>query len=151
MKIIVKNYSVIFLFSLIVTLLMMIWLPLSAVADETLPRRYPPTRVGHEGKGHGRPVGAYIELHPHSSQATLWTIVQWQDDLGGWHDVEGWKGTLDEGYKKVWWVAVADFNKGPFRWVIYQGQGGKLLAISEPFDLPNMPNQTTSVEVWLAQ
>jgi hypothetical protein len=83
--------------------------------------------------------------------------------LGDWHDVEGWQGTFDdfvhdsssndgggmcEG-KKTWWVARADLGTGPFRWVIYQMPGGKLLASSKPFYLPNAIDETVRVEVSL--
>jgi hypothetical protein len=99
------------------------------------------------------PWGA-IELHVQSARLELWTVVQWQDRLGVWHDVEGWRGTLDEIVggvgKKVWWVARADFNKGPFRWAIYQSHGGRLLATSSTFQLPRTDNQTVVVEVSLA-
>jgi sporulation protein YlmC with PRC-barrel domain len=83
----------------------------------------------------------------------LWTIVQWQDGLDDWQDVEGWQGTLDEVSdnvgKKVWWVAEASFGKGPFRWVIYQQQAGTWLATSEPFYLPTVGGETVKVEVVL--
>ena len=94
------------------------------------------------------PNGA-IELTVESAPAGLWTVVQWQDALGGWHNVEGWQGTLDEGDKKTWWVDKADYDKGPFRWVVYQGQGGDLLATSESFYLPSSHGQTVRVEVSL--
>lgn len=70
----------------------------------------------------------------------LWTIVQWQDGHGDWHDVEGWQGGLDsvtsEVGKKTWWFAKDLFGQGPFRWLIYQGPGGSLLVESEAFYLP---------------
>jgi hypothetical protein len=91
-----------------------------------------------------------IELTVESAPAGLWTVVQWQDALGGWHDVEGWRGTLDEGDKKTWWVDKADYAKGPFRWVVYQGQGGDLLGTSESFYLPSGHGQIVTVEVSLA-
>jgi len=99
------------------------------------------------------PGWAVIELHVQPAQAGRWTVVQWQDALGGWHDVEGWRGTLDEvsngvGTKK-WWVARPNLNTGPFRWVIYQSQGGKLLAASEAFRLPRYENTAVLVEVSL--
>ena len=76
-----------------------------------------------------------------------------QARLGGWHDVEGWRGTLDEVSngvgKKVWWVARANFDTGPFRWVIYQGPGGKLLATSGSFQLPRYENTAMVIEVSL--
>jgi len=87
----------------------------------------------------------------------LWTVVQWQDHSGDWHDVEEWQGTLDEVNndkdkgmyegEKVWWAAKADFDKGPFRWVVYRGRGGKLLAQSESFYLPHFTGETVRVEV----
>lgn len=75
----------------------------------------------------------------------LWTVVQWQDLLGNWQDVKGWRGTLDEVVcgedgrlvgRKVWWVAQADLGKGPFRWQVYQDREGSLFITSEPFYLP---------------
>jgi hypothetical protein len=56
----------------------------------------------------------------------LWTVVQWQDRGGNWHDVEGWQGTPDgivdgEG-RKTWWLFRELFGQGPFRWVIYHAR-----------------------------
>ena len=154
MKTLTQKNIAVFWFSLVVVLgcilLVMIWPPLPAEAAPSLPPRYPPTHTQDDGDSDDdrQPVGAYIELHVHSAQAGLWTVVQWQDNTGGWHNVEGWQGAFDEGNKKVWWVAVADFNKGPFRWAAYQGRGGELLAVSEPFYLPHMPNETMPIEVF---
>lgn len=96
-----------------------------------------------------RPSGAHIVLYVQSAPAELWTIVQWQDALGGWHDVEGWQGTLDDGHQKLWWVAEKDFDTGPFRWALYKSQGGALLAVSESFYLPDRTNAVVEVEVSL--
>ena len=98
--------------------------------------------------------GALIKLNVQPvTQPALWTVVQWQDRLGGWHDVEGWRGTLDEVSsgvgKKVWWVARANFDTGPFRWVIYSSPGGKRLAASEAFRLPRYENTMVVVEASL--
>ena len=106
------------------------------------------------------PTGATIALalrfDPLRPQAgipwqDLWTVVQWQDGWGNWHDVEGWQGTLDgivdgEG-RKTWWLSRELFDQGPFRWVIYHARGGEPLAASEPFYLPTAPCQTVRVEV----
>jgi hypothetical protein len=101
------------------------------------------------------PEWGAIELRVQPARPELWTVVQWQDRLGGWHNVEGWRGTPDEVVggmgKKVWWVARGDFNKGPFRWVIYQSQGGKQLATSPAFTLPRLDGETVMVEVSLAR
>ena len=81
----------------------------------------------------------------------LWVVVQWQDRSGDWHNVEGWQGTFDEFNdsvgKKIWWVAKADFDKGPFRWAIYQGKEGNLLVPTELFYLPCSVDEIVIVEV----
>jgi len=96
-------------------------------------------------------TGGFIYLHVQSARQELWTVVQWQDGSGDWHDVEGWQGTLDDiqneiGYK-VWWVAKSGLGTGPFRWLVYQSKGGRLLATSEPFYLPGFKGGTVMVEV----
>jgi hypothetical protein len=92
------------------------------------------------------PVGGYIELRIQSASAGLWTVVQWQDRSSFWHDVEGWKGMLDEGNYKVWWVAKPELGKGPFRWRVLSQN--KVVATSETFYLPHA-DQTVSVKVSL--
>lgn len=111
------------------------------------------------------PTGGSIELHVQFPEAwswsqvhwqELWTIVEWQDDKGKWHNVEGWQGTLDDVSideddlvwgKKMWWVAVGDLGKGPFRWAIYRDKEGRLLGRSEVFYLPGSTNAIEHVEV----
>jgi len=89
----------------------------------------------------------------------LWTGVQWLDpSTGTWHDVEGWQGTFD-GLKngeaetlvgqKVWWVLKSNLGTGPFRWIVYDGEGGSPLVTSEEFHLPKRAGQTMTVEVSL--
>ena len=104
-----------------------------------------------------RPAGDYIELHIYGNPSpNLWTVVQWQHPDGPWRDVEGWQGAPDEitsndGLvvgRKRWWVAEADFGKGPFRWEVYQGGGDKLLATSGPFHLPS-DGRAVIVAVWV--
>ena len=95
------------------------------------------------------PVGAYIELQAQGAPDGVWTVIQWQDSAGAWRDVEGWRSTLDEGGRRVWWVAGADFSKGPFRWAVYQSPDGDLLAESETFYLPNSAGETVTIEVSL--
>lgn len=89
----------------------------------------------------------------------VWTVVQWQDTWGNWHDVEGWQGTLDKVVstesgndgdvvgQKTWWVAESDLGKGPFRWTVYQSEGGQLIGASEPFQLPDFNGGVTAVTV----
>lgn len=102
-------------------------------------------------------VGGLIVLRASSAQAAQWTVVQWQDGHGGWHDVDGWQGTFDEivydwqtgrstGYK-IWWVSPADLGTGPFRWVIYRKPKDGLLMASQAFFLPGHAGQQITVEV----
>jgi hypothetical protein len=88
----------------------------------------------------------------------LWTLVQWQDAHGEWHDVEGWQGTLDTveidavgtvAGHKTWWVGEENMGEGPLRWRVYQGQDSPLLATSEPFYLPSASKTTLEVKVTL--
>jgi hypothetical protein len=88
----------------------------------------------------------------------MWTGVQWQDDQGVWHDVEGWQGELDfvdlgendeiVG-KKSWWVSEADLGKGPFRWMVYHGKEGFPIATSESFLLPSSAGTTSLISISL--
>jgi hypothetical protein len=94
-----------------------------------------------------KPPETTIELAVDPALAGLWTVVQWQDRLGGWHDVEGWQGTLDADGKKTWWVDKTDLGKGPFRWKIVQD--GELLAASESFYLPGSRGEVVKVSVSL--
>jgi hypothetical protein len=115
------------------------------------PAPVPPSNPLPSG-GVSSPEG-YIELRLQSAQPHQWIVVQWQDQSERWHDVEGWRGAPDEVVggegKKVWWVGKADLGTGPFRWVIYQSQKGKLLAQSQPFYLPHLSGETVKVEVSL--
>ncbi len=90
--------------------------------------------------------GGLIELHVHPIQTGLWTVVQWQDARGQWHDVDGWQGTLD-GSLQIWWVAPRDLGKGPFRWQVYRSYGGSLLATSQSFSLPRRTCATVRIDV----
>lgn len=107
------------------------------------------------------PKGAQITLRAHFPLSAayqwdaLWTVVQWQDPDGTWHDVEGWRGTPDEItlndqdeiiIEKTWWVQKSDLGRGPFRWLVYKSEGGQLLTMSEMFHLPDDVGRTTIVE-----
>ena len=81
----------------------------------------------------------------------LWTVVQWQDDMGEWFDVEQWQGTLDSAENgkawKEWWVDHKDYGKGPFRWLVLESPGGKVLRTLPEFYLPAGPQERVVVEV----
>lgn len=91
------------------------------------------------------PVGS-IHLKVSGAPATAWTVVQWQDGLGGWHNVEGWRGDLDEGgTQKVWWVLERNFGQGPFRWIVYEKRDGMVWGMSVSFFLPRFGGDTITV------
>ena len=127
-----------------------------APAANALPPRPtpPPPDQPTSGSDDG---SASVELHVHFSPMQLsdwqkvWTVVQWQDRQGDWHDVEGWRGSLDEIVagegKKTWWVYRQDLGKGPFRWQIHWGP---VVVNSQLFHLPQVPGRTEIVGVSLA-
>jgi hypothetical protein len=135
------------------------WLPSQSLAAPSAPLPPRPTftptplptltPTPTSSRPHRPLAGAHIVLYVQAAPAGLWTIVQWQDALGGWHDVQGWQGTLDDGYQKLWWVAEKDFSTGPFRWALYKSQGGALLAVSASFHLPGLTGETVMVEASL--
>jgi len=95
----------------------------------------------------------YILLHVANHTAVTWSVVQWQDGLGDWHEVEGWQGELDaldnvqpERQWKVWGVAFENFGQGPFRWVVYSATGD-VLGVSSNFDLPRAQSDWVAVEI----
>jgi hypothetical protein len=83
----------------------------------------------------------------------LWTVVEWQDEEGTWHAVEGWQGGLEKvsgptGWA-IWWLANDLLGRGPFRWVVYERQGGPVMAVGEPFHLPAARGRIVTVKVSL--
>jgi hypothetical protein len=98
---------------------------------------------------HKSVAGGGILLHVGDYREGLWAIVQWQDGLGNWHDVEGWRGMLDQDWH-VWWVDEKDFGTGPFRWVLHDGPGGEQLGVSESFDLPHSNGEIRHITVLLS-
>lgn len=93
--------------------------------------------------------GAFIHIQVVNGNRQTFTMLQWQDGEGNWHDVDGWRGTLEDGVWKRWWLPSYLFGKGPFRWLVYEHSGGELLAVSRSFDLPTLPGQVVSVLVTL--
>lgn len=133
----IKNYQPIGWRGLITVftciLLLLAWSPLKAQA----------------GPGSDESVGAYIELHVAYAPAGAWTVVQWQDSAGNWHNIDGWQTSLVTGNNIRWWVAPKDFGSGPFRWAVTEGPGGCLLAMSSPFTLPDEANEILRITVSL--
>lgn len=68
-----------------------------------------------------------------------YTVVQWLAGDGSWRDVMEWRGEMDTDFsniQKIWTVFPRDFGAGPFRWVVYDGRGGPVWAVSGSFTLP---------------
>ena len=83
------------------------------------------------------PATASINLYAPAAPLHAWTAVQWQDMDGEWHTVEGWQGTLDEEYRISWWLGEEHFGQGPFRWLIFDNEGGEMLFRSQTFYMPS--------------
>lgn len=77
----------------------------------------------------------YITVRVNQAPASAFALVQWQDGLGGWNTVEGWQTNLPEG-QHTWAVLPQHFGQGPFRWVVYDRPGGRVVATSAGFTLP---------------
>lgn len=79
--------------------------------------------------------GAKITLHTTGTiSPDNWTVVQWQDAQGEWHDVTGWQGELEADHTKTWWVGEENLGRGPFRWLVMNEAA--LAGSSEAFYLP---------------
>ena len=145
--------------TLITLLFGLAWPVLPSQAGPTLPPVDPPTPIPDPG---GNPSGgggenddtsedrgglliAFIELQANSGGT--WSVVQWQDSAGNWHDVEGWRGALPTNGTQRWAVEAKDFNTGPFRWVVTDSQGGSALGMSDAFNLPAGANETLHIKV----
>jgi hypothetical protein len=97
-----------------------------------------------------RLIGAHIVLRLREEESpldALWTVVQWQADNKEYYDVAGWRGRFDGERKVRWWVEQKDFSTGPFLWQIYDSEGGKLLASSDPFFLPARENEIMTIYI----
>jgi len=136
-----------------VGLLALAALPASTQAGPGLPGRDTPTptRSHSTNKHNDGPAGAYIELHVAGAPAGAWAAVQWADQAGAWHDVEGWRGTLDRSGVCRWWVHPTNFGSGPFRWVVYGGPGGPVTGASAAFRLPAAADELVAIQVPAAQ
>ncbi len=132
--------------------LLLVLVPMMVGAAELPPRpepeSTPPPAGGSSGAGD---IILHVEVAADETRtpAAFWSVVQWKDAQGGWHDVDGWRGTLERGYMRRWGVLPKDFGKGPFRWVVYAGPEGELLGVSEDFWLPNYSGQRVNVEISL--
>jgi hypothetical protein len=108
---------------------------LTSQVQADLPPRPTKTPTPEEQKPTPEPPAGTLILSTQPAKDGLWSVVQWQDPKGNWHDVEGWRGTVANG-KTIWWVEQDNWGNELFRWVVLQEQGGETLGISQSFVLP---------------
>ena len=128
------------------------------------PRPDPETDPTGDDPSNGGPLILLVQFPQdwpweHVHWQNLHTVVQWQDPYTGkWHDVQGWKGTLDtveidtSGLvtgKKTWWFGGKDLGTGPFRWLVYGSPKDSLLATSTAFNLPDSAGGSITITVAL--
>ena len=93
--------------------------------------------------------GAQIKLIVTDPAGGEWTEIEWQDpNTGDWHKVDGWRGSMiadGSTAVQVWWVDRDQFGDGPFRWLVYDAEGGELVATSENFETPKNNEQVITV------
>ncbi|GIK56642.1 MAG: hypothetical protein BroJett015_23050 [Chloroflexota bacterium] len=112
-------------------------------------------------------TGSRLQLHAHygpnwqwhlTAWQELWTEVQWSDGAN-WYPVEGWRGQMDNISQvggqwvsvREWWVGGENLGSGPYRWVIYERQGGAALLTSSPFSLPARGGETMVISVTVGE
>ena len=96
-------------------------------------------------------AGAQIELAVSGGQGNEWTKVQWLDAAANqWRNVDGWGGSVDGNGRVLWWVGEENLGRGPFRWQVFDEEGGDLLATSGRFFLPGRAGDLLEVTVSLA-
>ena len=93
---------------------------------------------------------ASIALETKPAPRLLWSVVQWKDAQGAWHDVEGWRGAVANG-RIEWAVEEKDFGTGPFRWLVYDSEGDYVLEASEVFQLPDRSGGRVVVSLLLTR
>jgi hypothetical protein len=92
------------------------------------------------------PAGAYIDLTVTGASIDAWTIVQWQDGNGAWHNIEGWRAALVDDYQQ-WWLGRNSYGTGPFRWCVLDAPMGSIVASSDAFYMPARSGEWTHVTV----
>ena len=96
-------------------------------------------------------AGAQIQLTVSGGQGNEWTKVQWLDAAANqWRNVDGWGGSVDGNGRVLWWVEEENLGRGPFRWQVFDEEGGSLLETSGRFFLPDRAGDLLEVTVSLA-
>jgi len=93
------------------------------------------------------PAEGAITLRAYPTEPDYWTVVEWGDSQGGWHQVEGWQALFDDQHQVAWGISSDDFGKGPYRWVIHESKGGAIVAASDPFSLPASAGEAVGIHI----
>lgn len=144
MKKTMRRYWILGSFYLILALVLSVVTPQIAAAQEPPDRPDIPQPPRSQSSNRGSYAGdtGRIVL---STRPDAWAVVQWQDGMGWWHDVDGWRGSTGGGVI-AWTVEEKDFGSGPFRWVVYHPQTGEVFGASYPFYLPEA-GEIVSLEI----
>lgn len=129
-----------------VLLISIVLVPFLLIGSATIATALPPRPTAVPTRQPSTLRGGFIELRIEGQLVEgIWTLVQWQDAQGDWHDVTGWQGTLDEGNVKTWWVGEEDLGAGPFRWMAVVDTA--VIGTSEAFFLPVQPGEKVIVTI----
>lgn len=80
--------------------------------------------------------GAYIRLEIMPEGLVYWTEIEWQDGLGDWHKVDGWRGSTTNDQIQ-WFVGSELLGSGPFRWLVFSEENEMLLGVTNQFCMPS--------------
>lgn len=119
----------------------------ASAAPPSLPPRPVPNPTPTEMPAESKPIGAWIQFRgPAPVTQDVWAVVQWQDSLDNWNDIESWRGQYDSATDgvglKTWWVDQTLFGASMFRWTIYDKKTGQVIGSTAAFSLPSSKNQT---------
>lgn len=140
-------------------LLSLIWGPSQqANADilqvSPLPTRITPTptilpTVEPDDAGPASAGYIVLMLRGYAMPERMWTELEWQAASGRWNRIEnGWQGHADVTGEVRWLVGEELLGDDtPFRWRVYTEEDGRLLAVSDAFEMPVRSGQTRFVVI----
>ena len=132
---------------------LLLWLLIALITPKlTAFAELPPRPEGTTETADTTLKGGQIQLTVTDPSGGEWTAIEWQDsNTGKWHLVDGWRGDLNSAGTQSWWVGRNQLGRGPFRWLVYDSKGGKLLTTSAEFDMPPHNETSTLVTVTLTE
>jgi Dolichyl-phosphate-mannose-protein mannosyltransferase len=93
------------------------------------------------------PCTGQIKLTVRGARPGMLAVVQWQDGSGSWHNVDSWQSDLGDNSPVQWWIEANDFDKGPFRWAVYERGLETPAAISKLFFMPDKTHMQATLDV----